>query len=75
MTTRTRAAKTYERLFPEFWVRPDPLLSASHTLECKYMGLYYFSWFYAEALTEVSSEQDAMMFSKKGFHLISSTFP
>lgn len=26
-------------------------------------------------LTEVSSEQDAMMFSKKGFHLISSTLP
>lgn len=27
------------------------------------------------SLTEVSSEQDATMFSKKGFHLISSTLP
>lgn len=26
-------------------------------------------------LTEVSSEQDAMMFSMKGFHLMSSTLP
>lgn len=26
-------------------------------------------------LTDVSSEQDAMMFSKKGFHLMSSTLP